>query len=131
MVGDGYKEEIEANLRTPGLAGFQLLDLHDYVGQGTALVGVLDPFWESKGYVKAEEWRQFCSPVVPLARLKQRVFTTADKFEVPVEVANYSAAVLTNASVTWKILDANGGALVNWELPSGRWPSGVRRMLRP
>ena len=36
-----YKEEIEANLRTPGLAGFQLLDLHDYLGQGTALIGVL------------------------------------------------------------------------------------------
>ena len=48
-----YKEEIEANLRTPGLAGFQLLDLHDYLGQGTALIGVLDAFWESKGYVTA------------------------------------------------------------------------------
>ena len=48
-----YKEEIEANLRTPGLAGFQLLDLHDYTGQGTALVGLLDPFWESKGYAHA------------------------------------------------------------------------------
>ena len=43
-----YKEEIEANLRTPGLAGFQLLDLHDYLGQGTALIGVLDAFWEAR-----------------------------------------------------------------------------------
>ena len=48
-----YKEEIEANLRTPGLAGFQLLDLHDYLGQGTALIGVLDAFWDSKGYATA------------------------------------------------------------------------------
>src|SRR6476646_2280349 len=56
-----YKEEIEANLRTPGLSGFQLLDLHDYLGQGTALVGLLDAFWESKGYVKAEEFRRFCN----------------------------------------------------------------------
>jgi hypothetical protein len=39
-----YKEEIEAALRTPGFGGFQLLDLHDFPGQGTALVGVLDPF---------------------------------------------------------------------------------------
>ena len=45
-----YKEEIEANLRTPGLSGFQLLDLHDYLGQGTALIGILDAFWQSKGY---------------------------------------------------------------------------------
>src|SRR5713226_9207646 len=83
-----YKEEIEANLRTPGLAGFQLLDLHDYLGQGTALIGVLDTFWEGKGYVAPEEFRKFCGPVVPLARLMKRVFTTADKFEVPVEAAN-------------------------------------------
>ena len=54
-----YKEEIEANLRTPGLAGFQLLDLHDYLGQGRALIGVLDAFWERKGYVTPEEFRQF------------------------------------------------------------------------
>jgi len=37
-----YKEEIEANLRTSGLGGFQLLDLHDYLGQGTALVGQIN-----------------------------------------------------------------------------------------
>ena len=43
-----YKEEIESALRTPGLGGFQLLDLHDFPGQGSALVGVLDPFWDSK-----------------------------------------------------------------------------------
>ena len=59
-----YKEEIEANLRTPGLAGFQLLDLHDYLGQGTALIGVLDAFWEPKNYVTAAEYRRFAGPTV-------------------------------------------------------------------
>ena len=49
-----YKEDIESALRTPGMGGFELLDLHDFPGQGTALVGVLDPFWEDKGYVTAE-----------------------------------------------------------------------------
>ena len=43
-----YKEDIESALRTPGFGGFQLLDLHDFPGQGTALIGVLDPFWEEK-----------------------------------------------------------------------------------
>jgi beta-galactosidase len=116
-----YKEEIEANLRTPGLGGFQLLDLHDYVGQGSALVGVLDPFWESKGYVTADEWRQFCSPVVSLARLTKRVFTTADKLEVPVEVANYSKSVLTNAALTWSVRDARG-QFVQRGAPTGKTP---------
>lgn len=36
-----YKEEIGVALRTPGIGGGQLLDLHDFPGQGTALVGVL------------------------------------------------------------------------------------------
>jgi len=106
-----YKEEIEANLRTPGLAGFQLLDLHDYLGQGTALIGVVDAFWQPKSYVTPKEFRKFCGPVVPLARLTKRVFTTADKFEVPVEIYNFSGNPLTNAVPEWEIRDANGNAL--------------------
>ncbi len=108
-----YQEEIEANLRTPGMAGFQLLDLHDYTGQGTALIGLLDPFWESKGYVTPKEFRKFCNSVVPLARLPHRVFTTTDPFEVPVEVANFSASELTNATAGWKIFDARGQAVAS------------------
>jgi beta-galactosidase len=98
-----YKEEIEANLRTPGLGGFQLLDLHDYLGQGTALVGLLDAFWEPKGYVDENEFTQFCNTTVPLARLQQRVFTTADRFNVDVEVAHYGAAPLEGIKAVWRI----------------------------
>jgi len=103
-----YKEEIEANLRTPGLSGFQLLDLHDYTGQGTALVGLLDPFWESKGYVAPEEFKEFCNVVVPLVRLPKRIFTTADKFTARLEMANFGATPLTNVTIVWGILDRNG-----------------------
>jgi len=60
-----YKEEIEILLRTPGHAGFSLLDLHDYPGQGTALIGLLDPFWDSKGFVTPEAHRRYCGPTVP------------------------------------------------------------------
>ena len=119
-----YKEEIEANLRTPGLAGFQLLDLHDYTGQGTALVGLLDPFWESKGCVTPEEFKQFCNTVVPLARLTKRVFTTADVFEVNVEVANFGENALTNAGGIWQIVDSSGKLAANGEWPSTTIPIG-------
>ncbi len=111
-----YKEEIEANLRTPGLAGFQLLDLHDYLGQGTALIGVLDAFWESKGYVSPEEFRKFCGPVVPLARLNKRVFTTADKFEVPVEVANFGNEIWKQHMTFWAIANSNNEFMVSGNL---------------
>lgn len=113
-----YKEEVEANLRTRGLAGFQLLDLHDYLGQGTALVGLLDPFWEPKTYATAPEFRRFCSPTVPLARLTRRVFTTADRFEAPVEIAHYGPVPLTHAAVRWQIVNAANAAVL-----SGRWPA--------
>ena len=119
-----YKEEIEANLRTPGLAGFQLLDLHDYTGQGTALIGLLDPFWESKGYVTPEEFKKFCNTVVPLARLKQRVFTTADKFEVPVEAANFGPAPLKISTARWEILNSAGATAANGLFAATNLPVG-------
>ena len=96
-----YKEEIEANLRTPGLSGFQLLDLHDYLGQGTALVGLLDAFWEPKSYATPEEFKSFCNTTVPLARLRQRVFTTADIFDVDVELAHFGPKPLENVKAVW------------------------------
>jgi len=49
-----YREDIEACLRTPGLGGFQLLDIQDFPGQGTALVGILNVFMESKGLITPE-----------------------------------------------------------------------------
>ncbi|HET9787701.1 MAG TPA: hypothetical protein VFP47_11230, partial [Pyrinomonadaceae bacterium] len=99
-----YKEEIEANLRTPGLSGFQLLDLHDYLGQGTALVGLLDAFWEPKGFVTEEEFKQFCNTTVPLARLRQRVFTSAATLEADVELAHYGAEPIERGMAVWKIV---------------------------
>ncbi|HEX7987548.1 MAG TPA: discoidin domain-containing protein, partial [Duganella sp.] len=103
-----YKEEIEANLRTPGLMGYQLLDLHDYLGQGTALVGILDTFWEPKGYATAEEFRRFNSRTVPLARLLKRTWTTDETLTVDVEIAHFGAAPLTDAQAWWKLIDATG-----------------------
>jgi hypothetical protein len=108
-----YKEEIEAALRTPGVGGFELLDLHDFPGQGTALVGVLDPFWESKGYITPAQYRRFCNTTVPLARVLRRVFTTDEKLETDIEVAHFGPAPLTPAAVVWKLVDAAGNSLTN------------------
>ena len=99
-----YKEEIEANLRTPGLSGYQLLDLHDYLGQGSAFVGLLDPFWDPKSYVTADDFNKFSNSTVPLARLKQRIFTLADPFDVEVEVAHFGPEPIERALGVWKIV---------------------------
>ncbi|MEO5712946.1 MAG: discoidin domain-containing protein [Luteolibacter sp.] len=118
-----YKEEIEANLRTPGLGGFQLLDLHDYMGQGTALVGLLDPFFEEKGYATAADFRKFCSPTVPLARLKARVFTSTDQFEIPVEISHYGPTPIKTVAV-WKITDAAGKVITEGKFEEREIPLG-------
>ena len=78
-----YKYEIERNLRTKDYAGFQLLGLNDYSGQGTALTGVLSVFWREKGYCTPVQWREFCNLLVPLARFPRFVYTNADTLSVP------------------------------------------------
>jgi len=98
-----YKADIEAALRTPNFGGFQLLDLHDFPGQGTALVGVLDPFWEEKGYISPEEYKRFCNETVPLVRLGKRVFNEGETLTAKVEVAHYGALPLQKVSPKWKI----------------------------
>ena len=84
-----YKADIEAALRTPGLAGFQSLGLNDFPGQGTALVGVLDAFWDSKGYVTGKEYSMFCNKTVPLIRFPKMVWLNNEKLEVPLEIAHF------------------------------------------
>ena len=124
LQAECYKEEIEANLRTPGLAGFQLLDLHDYVGQGTALVGVLDAFWDAKGYISASQWKRFCNVTVPLAVLKKRVFKANEAFDIEVQVAHYGLTPLRNADFYWNIVDEEGNVSAKGNLHSDEVKNG-------
>lgn len=112
-----YKYETERNLRTPDYAGFQLLSLNDYSGQGTALVGVLNVFWREKGYCTADEWRRFCAPVVPLARFPKFVFTNDETAEVPVELYNAYKEALVNARVEARVSGGEGDIAVERNAP--------------
>lgn len=103
-----YKHEIEKTLRTPDYAGFQLLALNDYSGQGTALVGVLDVFFEEKGYINAEEFRRFCSPTVPLARIPKFIYTNAETFRADIEVSHFGKEALKGAKTTYTVKDKYG-----------------------
>lgn len=99
-----YKEEIERAMKTPCFSGFQLLGLQDFSGQGTALVGLVDAFWDNKGIVKEEEFRQFCSPVVPLARFEKAVYSGDEIFQAEIDIANFSDKSLDN-HVLWRLKD--------------------------
>lgn len=113
-----YKEEIERALKTKGMSGFQLLDLHDFPGQGTALIGILDAFWDSKGLVTAAEHRNYCGPVVPLLRFEKAVYTNNEQFKGEVELANFSNKVLKNSTISWAAKDAAGKQLAAGEVPA-------------
>jgi hypothetical protein len=120
-----YKEEIEAALRTPGVGGFQLLDLHDFPGQGTALVGVLDPFWEEKGYVTPVEFSRFCNPTVPLARLLKRTWTTAETLTADLELTHFGPAPMEKAKVVWQLAGQDGRTEARGEFAARTLPLGA------
>ena len=113
-----YKEEIEVLLRTPNYPGFSLLDLHDYPGQGTALIGPLDPFWDSKGFVTPEQHTRYCGPVVPLLRLKKRTFTSDEPLTGEAEIANFSDKDHVAARPEWSVRDEKGIVVAAGTLPA-------------
>jgi hypothetical protein len=119
-----YKEETEAFLRTRGLAGFQMLGLNDFPGQGTALIGVVDVFWDAKPYVTAAEYKRFSGPVVPLALMEKRTWTSGETFTAKIRIAQYSGAPLADARPVWKITDSRGKQIASGNLTAGTIPVG-------
>jgi lysophospholipase L1-like esterase len=106
-----YKHEIEKTLRTPDYAGFQLLALNDYSGQGSALVGILDVFWDAKPYISAKQWRRFCNETVPLTRMEKFVFKNNEPFKAQVEMYHFGQQPLQKAQLEWKITDEQGAVV--------------------
>ncbi len=114
-----YKQDIEMDLRTKNMAGFQLLDLQDYPGQGSAYVGILNAFMEPKGICTEREWRQWCAPVVPLLIADRFCFTNQEGIRAWIQVANYSGESLNGKTLCWQLTsNSKGVASGNILLPS-------------
>lgn len=102
-----YKADIEMDLRTRGMAGFQLLDIQDYPGQGSAYVGILDAFMESKGITTPKEWRQWCNDVVPLAVLPKFCYTNNEQLKAKIQIANYGQESLEGKTLLCCIVSSD------------------------
>lgn len=118
------KEDIETALRTPGMGGFQLLSLQDFPGQGEALVGVIDSFWDTKDILTPEQMRRFCGVTVPLARFAKFTWSTNETFSARLSAAHYGPKALPAAVGLWEIKDDSGrrtasGSLDPVDLPAG------------
>ncbi len=112
-----YKENIEAQLRTPNSAGFELLDIQDYPGHGLATIGILDAFLDSKGLITPEEYRRFCSETVPLIRMPGFVYTNDQVLIADAELAHYGPKNLEDQQLQWRIVSKKGKAVYSGTFP--------------
>ena len=106
-----YKEEIEAAMRSQYIAGFQLLDLQDFSGQGTALVGMLDAFMDNKGILSPEEWRTFCSDCVILAQFPSYTCISGEMFVAKIAIRSALPALPQGCEAEWMMITENSTTL--------------------
>jgi len=108
-----YREDIEAALRTKWFGGFQLLDLHDFSGQGTAPVGILNVFMESKGLIEPVKWREFCCETVPLLKMKKYTWTVSETFTGAIELSHFGPEDISDGIIDWKVSNRKGKELLS------------------
>jgi len=111
-----YREEIEMALRTPGFAGFQLLDLQDFPGQGTALVGLLNAFMDNKGLISAEDFKKFNNDVVIQLLMNKYCWKTNETYQANIQLVNYSPKDINNKTLNWIVTTEDGGEIAKGNL---------------
>lgn len=116
-----YKADIEMCLRTPGFGGFQLLDLQDYPGQGSAYVGILDAFMDNKGGMAAEEFDGFCDEIVPLSIMSKYCWSNSEIFTAEIKLSNYSKEALSKKNLSWTLSKAHS----NVNVARGEFPINI------
>lgn len=86
-----YREEIEAAMRTRELSGISLLGLQDFLGQGTALVGMMNSHLEPKPYdfARPERFREFFQECRILVKLPHYTYEAGERLIAEVEAANF------------------------------------------
>lgn len=110
-----YKEEMESVFRSESLGGFQILDIQDFSGQGTALVGVLDAFMDEKGICSPEEWREFCNDTVILAEFDDYNLESGAEFTANLRVTNFRPAGITGKKYVCELTCECGATLARKE----------------
>jgi len=118
-----YKDEIEGSLRSWPYGGVQILNARDYPGQGVAIVGWLDAFWDSKGLITPEKFREFCAPTVCLLAMPKRVLSTEENFTAKAKISHYGPEDI-EVSPTWSIADDAGQEIASGQLPKTKLETG-------
>lgn len=119
-----YKYEIESFLRTPSCAGIQLLSMQDYQGQGEALIGWLDVFYNSKGITTPETFRNHHDTTVMLLRMDKFVWQTNQVFTADIQLAHYGTSDISD-EIYWKIKDEDHNLIQQGNLKQKTIPQGT------
>jgi hypothetical protein len=127
-----YKADMEAVLRTPGMAGYQLLSIQDFPGQGSALVGFADALWGGKSFASCPGIvKHLNCETVPLLRFEKYVWKTNETFRAKGQIAHFGADPIKNVRVTWTVVDTQSrhiasGGVERETIASGEWtPSEI------
>jgi len=129
LAAELYREENELFLRSPGIGGYQPLDLQDYPGQGAARGGLADAFMDSKGVVTPEEFCRSNSPLVLLARFDRYTWTAGETYTADLQLAHYGAADLKAVATTWALVAVDGRTVAEGSFPPADLPQGGLRNL--
>lgn len=98
-----YKADLEMCFRTPEFGGYQLLDLQDYPGQGSAYVGLLDAFMDCKSGITPEIFKQHNAEIIPLSLMPKYCWSNDEVFSTQIKISNYSQNVLEKDSLKWTV----------------------------
>ncbi len=120
-----YKDEIESHLRTADCSGFDLLSMQDFSGQGEALVGWLDSFYDSKGIVTPARFNRWCGETVPLARLPKYIFEAGETLTARIDLAHYGPQPLNHPTASWFLYDDHGKILEQGQLAATDVPLSI------
>ena len=86
-----YKDEVESFMRTPSCAGLQLLSVQDFTGQGEALIGWRDSFYDLKPSVyefSKPFFETIFTPYAGLARFEKYVWSVGETYKATILVRN-------------------------------------------
>ena len=87
------------------------MDLQDFSGQGTALVGILDAFMDNKGIISDKEWRGFCSEAVLTASFDTFVYEENKNFCANICLTYFGNDTAENKDFSWRISDEQGNTI--------------------
>ena len=116
----GYRAEVEAALRTPGLSGISLLGLQDFPGQGTALVGMMNAHLRPKpcAFAQPERFRAFFRDTLPMLRLPRFTFWSGETLRAEACLAHWGRDPL-RGRLRWSLSCGGEGALSETEAAPG------------